>query len=382
MPRVEDVRRCVRSRWQRCPANPAVLLASCHGGDQEPDCGTLSTETDRQTSNNRQIKTKIQWVYKDFRVQELPLARIKKIMKLDEDVKMISAEAPVLFAKAAQIFITELTLRAWIHTEDNKRRTLQRNDIAMAITKFDQFDFLIDIVPRDDLKPPKRQEEMRQSVAPAEPVQYYFTLAQQPGAVQVQGTQQGQQPGAQTTIQPGQIIIAQSQQGQMLQGATMQQLQQVQVQSQGTPITSAPVAMQVSEGQQVQIVQAAQGQAQAGQAQGQTMQVMQQIITNTGEIQQIPVQLNTGQLQYIRLAQPVSGAQVVQGQIQTLANTQQITQAEVQQGQQQFNQFTDGQQLYQIQQVTMPAGQELTQPMFIQSTNQTVDAQVTQVSTD
>ncbi|XP_067111685.1 nuclear transcription factor Y subunit gamma isoform X4 [Osmerus mordax] len=299
---------------------------------------------------------------KDFRVQELPLARIKKIMKLDEDVKMISAEAPVLFAKAAQIFITELTLRAWIHTEDNKRRTLQRNDIAMAITKFDQFDFLIDIVPRDELKPPKRQEEVRQSVAPAEPVQYYFTLAQQPGAVQVQGQQAGQQASAQqaTTIQPGQIIIAQPQQGQ-----------------------SAPVTMQVGD-QQVQIVQAsAQGQGQAAQPAGQTMQVMQQIITNTGEIQQIPVQLNTGQLQYIRLAQPVSGTQVVQGQIQTFANTQQITQTEVQQGQQQFNQFTDGQQLYQIQQVTMPAGQELTQPMFIQSTNQTADGQVTtQVSAE
>ncbi|XP_061787466.1 nuclear transcription factor Y subunit gamma isoform X2 [Nerophis lumbriciformis] len=322
----------------------------------------------------------------DFRVQELPLARIKKIMKLDEDVKMISAEAPVLFAKAAQIFITELTLRAWIHTEDNKRRTLQRNDIAMAITKFDQFDFLIDIVPRDDLKPPKRQEEMRQTVAPAEPLQYYFTLAQQPGAVQVQGAQQAQQAGSQTatTIQPGQIIIAQPPQGQMLQGATMQQLQQVQqvqVQSHGTPITSAPVTMQVGDGQQVQIVQAAaaQGQAQTAQAQGQTMQVMQQIITNTGEIQQIPVQLNTGQLQYIRLAQPVSGAQVVQGQIQTLANTQQITEV---QGQQQFSQFTDGQQLYQIQQVTVPGGQELTQPMFIQSSNQTADAQVAQVSAD
>ncbi|XP_048849354.1 nuclear transcription factor Y subunit gamma isoform X4 [Brienomyrus brachyistius] len=298
---------------------------------------------------------------KDFRVQELPLARIKKIMKLDEDVKMISAEAPVLFAKAAQIFITELTLRAWIHTEDNKRRTLQRNDIAMAITKFDQFDFLIDIVPRDELKPPKRQEEVRQSVAPAEPVQYYFTLAQQPGAVQVQSQQQGQTatPTA-TTLQPGQIIIAQPPQGQ-----------------------SAPVTMQVGEGQQVQIVQAAQGQATAQPA-GQTMQVMQQIITNTGEIQQIPVQLNTGQLQYIRLAQPVSGTQVVQGQIQTLAtNAQQITQTEVQPGQQQFNQFTDGQQLYQIQQVTMPAGQDLTQPMFIQPTSQTADGQVTaQVSAD
>uniref|UniRef100_A0A0L8H789 Nuclear transcription factor Y subunit gamma n=1 Tax=Octopus bimaculoides TaxID=37653 RepID=A0A0L8H789_OCTBM len=95
----------------------------------------------------------------EFKSQELPLARIKKIMKLDEDVKMISAEAPVLFAKAAEIFISELSLRAWIHTEDNKRRTLQRNDIAMAITKFDQFDFLIDIVPRDELKPPKRQKD-------------------------------------------------------------------------------------------------------------------------------------------------------------------------------------------------------------------------------
>jgi hypothetical protein len=46
-------------------------------------------------------------------------------MKLDDDVKMISAEAPMLFAKAAEIFIHELTLRAWVHTEDNKRRTLQ-----------------------------------------------------------------------------------------------------------------------------------------------------------------------------------------------------------------------------------------------------------------
>lgn len=61
----------------------------------------------------------------DLRQQELPLARIKRIMKLDDEVKMISAEAPVLFSKAAEIFITELTLRAWIHTEDNKRRTLQ-----------------------------------------------------------------------------------------------------------------------------------------------------------------------------------------------------------------------------------------------------------------
>ena len=47
----------------------------------------------------------------------LPLARIKKIMKSDEDVRMISAETPILFAKACEMFIMELTLRSWQYTE-------------------------------------------------------------------------------------------------------------------------------------------------------------------------------------------------------------------------------------------------------------------------
>ncbi|KAJ8305949.1 hypothetical protein KUTeg_016494 [Tegillarca granosa] len=143
----------------------------------------------------------------NFKQQELPLARIKKIMKLDEDVKMISQEAPVLFAKAAEIFISELSLRAWIHTEDNKRRTLQRNDIAMAITKYDQFDFLIDIVPRDELKPSKRPAAQQPQIIQIQAPQIQQTVSQiqtapqviqtqavTPQAPQVQIQQQAQQP--------------------------------------------------------------------------------------------------------------------------------------------------------------------------------------------
>ncbi|CAM9797493.1 unnamed protein product [Sphacelaria rigidula] len=48
---------------------------------------------------------------------DLPLARIKRIMKSDEDVRMISAEAPVLFAKACEMFILELTLR-YVHYQN------------------------------------------------------------------------------------------------------------------------------------------------------------------------------------------------------------------------------------------------------------------------
>ncbi|KAF9196135.1 hypothetical protein BGZ49_002899, partial [Haplosporangium sp. Z 27] len=93
-------------------------------------------------------------VPQDYKLHHLPLARIKKVMKTDEDVKakMISAEAPMIFDKGCEIFITELTIRAWIHAEENKRRTLQRSDIAAAISKTDMFDFLIDIVPREDFK--------------------------------------------------------------------------------------------------------------------------------------------------------------------------------------------------------------------------------------
>ncbi|KAE8677678.1 Nuclear transcription factor Y subunit C-9 [Hibiscus syriacus] len=105
--------------------------------------------------------------------QQLQRFWIKKIMKADEDVRMISAEAPVVFARACEMFILELTLRSWNHTEENKRRTLQKNDIGAAITRTDIFDFLVDIVPRDDIK-----DEVLGSVprieGPAEGLPYYY----------------------------------------------------------------------------------------------------------------------------------------------------------------------------------------------------------------
>ncbi|WOK96208.1 hypothetical protein Cni_G04915 [Canna indica] len=43
---------------------------------------------------------------------------------------MTSAEASILFAKACELFILELIIRLWLHVEENKRRALQKNDIA------------------------------------------------------------------------------------------------------------------------------------------------------------------------------------------------------------------------------------------------------------
>jgi nuclear transcription factor Y, gamma len=77
---------------------------------------------------------------------DLPLARIKRIMKSDEDVRMIRAEAPVLFAKACELFILELTLRAYCNSENTDRRNLQKEDIYAAVKNTDIFDFLDDVL--------------------------------------------------------------------------------------------------------------------------------------------------------------------------------------------------------------------------------------------
>jgi len=221
-----------------------------------------------------------------FKHQELPLARIKKIMKLDEDVKMISAEAPMLFAKAAEIFIHELTMRAWIHTEDNKRRTLQRNDIAMAIAKYDQFDFLIDIVPREDIKP-QASNTQRQESAAASDHHSVSTSSVGLSADQVSYCLQGNTGGAS---------------GSTARAST----------SSTTAAVAAPSAAAATQ-------QAAQQQPQVIQLQPQQMvnamapppggiQIVQQIVGPNGEIQQIPIQLTSQQLQMIR-AQMTGGGQ-------------------------------------------------------------------------
>ncbi|KAK2160978.1 hypothetical protein LSH36_123g02049 [Paralvinella palmiformis] len=208
----------------------------------------------------------------DFKVHELPLARIKKIMKLDEEVK--------------------------------------RNDIAMAITKYDQFDFLIDIVPREEIKSTtKRSDEIQRTPVMADHVQYYFQLAQQAaqnnsqqnttsGQVAVQQQQPVQlQLGGTTipaiTIQPqtmGEVNQPTAQQPQVIQVHLSQQQQQQQSQPQ-----------QQQQQQDVAQAQVAQTPQQEQHASAATTQVFQQVMTPSGDIQNIPIQLTPAQIQAITL---------------------------------------------------------------------------------
>lgn len=106
--------------------------------------GTLKSFWANQLQQVQQMPPQSEQDFKNH--NDLPLARIKRIMKSDEDVRMISAEAPVLFAKACELFILELTVRSWTYSQHHKRRTLQKEDIKEAIQKTDIFDFLVDVI--------------------------------------------------------------------------------------------------------------------------------------------------------------------------------------------------------------------------------------------
>ncbi|KAK9122466.1 hypothetical protein Syun_020083 [Stephania yunnanensis] len=138
------------------PCVPSPLLPYNQFTHYEVGEGSLESRLIQMERQNLQLFWRQQMIeldqISDFRQHQLPLARIKRVMKSDEDVKMISADAPILFAKACELFILELTLRSWLQTEGNRRRTLQRADIAYALRRGEVYDFLLEVVPKDEME--------------------------------------------------------------------------------------------------------------------------------------------------------------------------------------------------------------------------------------
>ena len=72
----------------------------------------------------------------------LPLARIRRLMKIEENVNHIAVEVPFLYAKMTEFFVEELATRAWEVTERKRHNTLRHEDIAEAIESAEFYDFL------------------------------------------------------------------------------------------------------------------------------------------------------------------------------------------------------------------------------------------------
>ena len=67
---------------------------------------------------------------------DLPLARVKRIMKSDADIKLVSQEALVLVTKAAELLLQTLASESFRHTQQENRKTMQYKDLCMCECSF------------------------------------------------------------------------------------------------------------------------------------------------------------------------------------------------------------------------------------------------------
>ncbi|KAL5342995.1 histone-fold-containing protein [Aspergillus crustosus] len=80
----------------------------------------------------------------------LPIARIKKIIQLDEDIVQCSSNATFVIAMATELFIQYLTEQGHnvVKTERKPRKTIQYKDLATAVSRIDNLEFLADVIPK------------------------------------------------------------------------------------------------------------------------------------------------------------------------------------------------------------------------------------------
>merc|ERR1712227_312948 len=76
------------------------------------------------------------------RIIQLPITRVKHIIKQDPDVNLASQDAVILIAKAAELFIGDLAKESCSITTQSKRKTVMRKDMDSAVDRIDEFAFL------------------------------------------------------------------------------------------------------------------------------------------------------------------------------------------------------------------------------------------------
>ncbi|KAL8789685.1 MAG: hypothetical protein Q9195_006738 [Heterodermia aff. obscurata] len=80
----------------------------------------------------------------------LPLARVKRILQADEEINPCSNSAAFAITVATEMFIRYLAEKSLevVKSERKPRRNIQYKDVANAVARFDNLEFLSDVVPK------------------------------------------------------------------------------------------------------------------------------------------------------------------------------------------------------------------------------------------
>ncbi|XP_014092075.1 DNA polymerase epsilon subunit 4 isoform X2 [Bactrocera oleae] len=78
----------------------------------------------------------------EVRLFQLPLTRIRNLMKLDPDMNIASTEAVFVVTRSTELFIESLAREAFSYTTQSKKKTMQKRDVDLAISSVDSLMFL------------------------------------------------------------------------------------------------------------------------------------------------------------------------------------------------------------------------------------------------
>ncbi|KAI9713468.1 MAG: hypothetical protein M1820_000850 [Bogoriella megaspora] len=94
----------------------------------------------------------------------LPLARVKKIINADDSIQSCSNNAAFVITVAAEMFMHHLTEKTYdvVKSERKPRRNIQYKDVANAVARFDNLEFLTDVVPRTTTYKEYKQKQAKQ----------------------------------------------------------------------------------------------------------------------------------------------------------------------------------------------------------------------------
>lgn len=97
--------------------------------DEIPENTEMTTEV-----NEGQSVKKINKNATQDRITNLPIAKIKHIIKLDPEVTQVNAEAVFLITKSTELFIKSLSKESYQFAAQNKKKTITKNHVESALS--------------------------------------------------------------------------------------------------------------------------------------------------------------------------------------------------------------------------------------------------------
>ncbi|EXJ84305.1 hypothetical protein A1O3_04972 [Capronia epimyces CBS 606.96] len=95
----------------------------------------------------------------------LPMARVKKIIAMDDEIGQCSTTAAFAISVATEIFLRYLTEQAYnvVKSERKPRRNIAYKDVATAVSRIDNLEFLSDTVPKTKTYRQYREEKAQEA---------------------------------------------------------------------------------------------------------------------------------------------------------------------------------------------------------------------------